>query len=190
MFILASASARRQTLLARLGVVPDQVVPPNVDESPLKGELPRPYVERLARNKALFVHQQYPEAVVLSADTVVACGRRILPKADDYDIAKKCLRLLSGRRHLVMTSICLFKPNGQVMQRTVKTFVYFKRLSQPEIEGYLATNQWTGKAGGYAIQDSAECLVIKIQGSHANIIGLPLYETRNLLIQGGIDCVF
>jgi septum formation protein len=179
---LASASPRRRELLARLGVVPNAVVTANVDETPNEGELPHAYARRVARDKALGVSAP---GFVLAGDTVVAAGRRILPKTEDEATARRCLELLSGRRHRVLSAIALLAPDGTLRERLNETIVRFKQLSQEEIASYLAGGEWHGKAGGYAIQGSAEGLVQWIQGSHSGVMGLPLYETRTLLRAAG-----
>lgn len=177
--ILASASPRRRELLARLGLAPDEVFPADIDESPLKGELPRDYAQRMAREKALAVPNG--GAHVLSGDTVVALGRRVLPKAEDESTARKCLSLMSGRRHRVLSAIALKSPDGTVRERLSETIVRFKPLTGAEIDSYIAGEEWHGKAGGYAIQGSAEGLIAWISGSHSGVVGLPLFETRALL---------
>lgn len=179
---LASASPRRRELLARLGVVPDAVVSADIDETPGKGELPRPYAARMAREKALAVAAP---GYALAGDTVVALGRRILPKAEDEATARHCLELLSGRRHRVLSAIALRAPDGTVRERLNDTTLRFKVLSAAEITAYLAGGEWRGKAGGYAIQGAAEGLVQWLQGSHSAVMGLPLYETRALLKSAG-----
>lgn len=179
---LASASPRRRELLARLGVVPDAVVAADIDETPHKAELPRDYAQRMAREKALAVAT---DGHVLAGDTVVAAGRRILPKAEDEATARRCLELLSGRRHRVLSAIALRAPDGSVRERLSETAVKFKRLSAEEIAAYLASGEWQGKAGGYAIQGAAEGLISWLQGSHSGVIGLPLFETRALLKAAG-----
>ena len=184
--ILASASPRRLELLARIGVVPDAVDPAEIDEAAHKAELPRLHAIRLAREKALAVAARHAGAVVLAADTVVAVGRRILPKAEDADAAARCLTLLSGRRHHVLTAIAVVDIQGQMRERLSDTIVTFKPLTAAEIAIYLATDEWSGKAGGYAIQGRAEAFVRYLAGSHSGVIGLPLYEARNLLIASGI----
>ncbi|MEM9139184.1 MAG: Maf family protein [Pseudomonadota bacterium] len=180
--ILGSASPRRRDLLAQIGIVPDAITPADIDETPLKGELPRPYVERLARQKcaALTEAGGLDSALILTADTVVSAGRRILGKPADRDEARAFLTLLSGRRHRVTTSVCI-QGSGQTRQRTVETRVKLKRLSPTEIDAYLATGEWQGKAGGYAIQGAAAAFVPEIFGSYTNVVGLPLVETANLL---------
>ncbi|WP_305096654.1 Maf family protein [Croceibacterium aestuarii] len=181
--ILASASPRRLELLARLGVEPVRASGADIDETPLKGELPRDYAERMAREKAAAAKEG--EAFVLAGDTVVAVGRRILPKAEDEATARRCLELLSGRRHRVLSAIALRAPDGGLRERLSETQVRFKRLSEEEIAAYLAGGEWHGKAGGYAIQGSAEGLIAWISGSHSGVVGLPLFETRALLRAAG-----
>ena len=181
--ILASASPRRRDLIARLGLEPAAVQPAEIDESPLKAELPRPYAERMAREKALAVDAA--DAHVLAGDTVVALGRRILPKAEDEATARRCLALLSGRRHKVLSAIALKAPDGALPERISETIVRFKVLSAPEIDSYIASDEWHGKAGGYAIQGRAEGLIAWISGSHSGVVGLPLFETRTLLKAAG-----
>ncbi len=181
--ILASASPRRRELLARLGIEPACIAPAEIDETPGKNELPRDYAQRMAREKAEAVAD--PQAYVLAGDTVVAAGRRILPKAEDQATARACLELLSGRRHRVFSAIALRAPDGTVRERLSETAVKFKRLSHEEIAAYLAGEEWRGKAGGYAIQGAAEGLVTWLQGSHSGVVGLPLYETRALLKAAG-----
>ncbi|HEU4820716.1 MAG TPA: Maf family nucleotide pyrophosphatase [Qipengyuania sp.] len=179
---LASASPRRRELLARLGIVPDAVTTADIDETPHKGELPHAYARRVAREKALAVAA---EGFVLAGDTVVAAGRRILSKAEDEATARRCLELLSGRRHRVLSAVALRAPDGSLRERLNETIVRFKQLSSEDIAAYLASGEWHGKAGGYAIQGSAEGLVQWIQGSHSGVMGLPLYETRALLRAAG-----
>jgi septum formation protein len=179
---LASASPRRRELLARLGVTPDAVIAADIDETPHKTELPRDYAQRMAREKALAVEAK---GFVLAGDTVVAAGRRILPKAEDEATARRCLELLSGRRHRVLSAIALRAPDGTIRERLSETAVKFKRLSADEIDSYLAGGEWHGKAGGYAIQGAAEGLVSWLQGSHSGVVGLPLFETRALLKAAG-----
>jgi len=180
--ILASASPRRRELIARLGIAPDAIAPAEIDEAPHKGELPREYASRVAREKALAVKA---DGYVLSGDTVVAVGQRILPKAEDEATARQCLELLSGRRHRVLSAIALKLPDGSLRERLSETTVRFKRLDQAEIDAYLASGEWHGKAGGYAIQGTAEGLIVWIEGSHSGVVGLPLYETRTLLKSAG-----
>ncbi len=181
--ILASASPRRLELLTRLGVTPTQVAAADIDETPAPREVPRAYAQRMAREKALGVPGG--EAHVLGGDTVVALGRRILPKAEDEATARRCLTLMSGRRHSVLSAIALKAPDGSLRERLSETIVRFKPLSAAEIDAYIAGGQWHGKAGGYAIQGSAEGLIAWISGSHSGVIGLPLFETRALLRSAG-----
>jgi septum formation protein len=181
--ILASASPRRRELLARLGLAPDAVSAANIDETPNRGEVPRAYARRMAREKALAISDD--AAHVLAGDTVVAVGRRILPKAEDEATARACLALLSGRRHHVMSAIALKAPDGSIRERLSDTVVRFKALSSAEIDAYVAGGEWDGKAGGYAIQGSAEGLIAAISGSHSGVVGLPLFETRALLRAAG-----
>ena len=183
--ILASASPRRRELIARLGLTPDGIAPADIDETPAKGELPRDYAKRMAREKAEAAASS--NSFVLAGDTVVAAGRRILPKAEDEATARKCLELLSGRRHRVLSAIALRDPDGKMRERLSETVVMFKRLSPEEIDAYIASGEWDGKAGGYAIQGLAEGLISRIQGSHSAVVGLPLYETRALLKAAGFD---
>jgi septum formation protein len=183
--ILASASPRRLDLLRQLGIEPDEVDPADIDETPQKGELPAGHVMRLAEAKARAVQERHPDAFILAADTVVACGRRILPKTETAGDARTCLKLLSGRRHRVYGGVALITPDGTLTTRRVMTQVTFKRLSEPEIAGYIATAEWLGKAGGYAIQGRAAALISWISGSYSNVVGLPLYETVHLLAGRG-----
>jgi septum formation protein len=181
--ILASQSPRRLELLARLAVTPDAVVPADIDETPLKGELPLPYARRVAAAKAAAVAEA--GALTLAADVVVAAGRRILPKAESEDEARFCLALLSGRRHRVHCAVTLIDGGGTARHRASTTIVTFKRLSAEEIAAYLASGEWRGKAGGYAIQGRAEALVRALSGSYSGVMGLPLFETRALLTAAG-----
>ncbi len=183
--VLASASPRRRTLLAQIGIEPDRIEPADIDETPASGELPEAYARRIARAKADAVARRHPTALVLAADTVVARGRRILPKALDEAIARRCLCQLSGRRHRVIGGIALIRPGARRLERIVRTTVAFKRLSDRELEGYLATREWEGKAGGYAIQGRAAMLVDWIAGSYSNVVGLPLFEVSALLRGAG-----
>lgn len=185
LLILASASPRRRELLARLGLEPARIAPADIDETPHKGELPRDYAKRMAREKAVAAADD--GGFVLAGDTVVAAGRRILPKAEDEVTARKCLELLSGRRHRVLSAIALRHPDGTLRERLSETIVRFKRLSDEELASYLSSGEWEGKAGGYAIQGAAEGLIQRIDGSHSGVVGLPLYETRALLKAAGFD---
>ncbi|PLK26049.1 nucleoside triphosphate pyrophosphatase [Novosphingobium sp. TH158] len=181
--ILASASPRRRELIARLGVEPQAIAAADIDETPHKNEQPRAYAQRMAREKAAAVRSDH--AHVLAGDTVVCCGRRILPKAEDEATARACLALLSGRRHRVLSAVALASPDGTVRERLSETIVRFKRLDALEIEAYIAGGEWHGKAGGYAIQGAAEGLITWISGSHSGVVGLPLFETRALLKAAG-----
>ena len=179
--VLASASPRRLELLRQIGFEPDRIDPAAIDESPLLRETPAAYALRLAAAKARAVMPRHPGAYVLAADTVVACGRRILPKPDDEATARKCLELLSGRRHRVYSGIAFATPDGRLAVRRVDSRVAFKRLSEAETAGYLLTGEWRGKAGGYAIQGRAAAFVSWVCGSYSNVVGLPLFETARLL---------
>jgi septum formation protein len=183
--VLASASPRRRDLLAQIGIRPDACWPADLDESPLPRELPRDHAVRLAQAKAEAVAATEPDALVLAADTVVAVGRRILGKPRDEDEAAAFLKLLSGRRHRVVTAVAL-AGHGRTRLRAVETAVRFKRLSEAEIRGYLASGEWRGKAGGYAIQGRAAAFVPWIGGSYTNVVGLPLTETLGLLHGAGL----
>src|SRR6186713_3405396 len=185
--VLASGSPRRLTLINQAGIEPDALQPADIDEIPLKGELPRALANRLARGKAeaalaaVKLDDELAGSYILAADTVVAVGRRILPKAELLDEAAQCLRLLSGRNHRVYTAICLVTPKESFRQRLVETRVRFKRLTEDDIEAYLASGEWRGKAGGYAAQGIAGSFMVKIVGSYTNVVGLPLYEVMTLL---------
>jgi septum formation protein len=183
--VLASASPRRLELLRQVGLMPDCIDPADIDEIPRRGELPPEHAMRLAAEKAQAVIPRHPGAYLLAADTVVACGRRILPKTEDEASARDCLELLSGRRHRVHGAIALVSPDGQLMTRRVESQVAFKRLSEAELEAYLRTGEWQGKAGGYAIQGRAAALIRWISGSYSNVVGLPLFETVQLLAGRG-----
>jgi septum formation protein len=184
--ILASASPRRQQLLARIGITADAIIPADIDESAHNGELPRVYARRMAAQKAAVIAAQHPDSAVLSGDTVVAAGRRILPKAESEADARMCLDLISGRRHLVLSAVTLMLPGGRALHRLSESIVTFKRLHADEVETYIAGGEWQGKAGGYAIQGSAEALIRSISGSYSGIMGLPLYETRSMLLSAGL----
>lgn len=179
--VLASASPRRLDLLRQIGIIPAKIDPADMDESPLKGELPAPHAARLAEAKARMVARRHPGCFILAADTVVGCGRRILPKAEDERTARKCLSLLSGRRHRVHGGVALLTPDGTAHTRLVTTIVTFKCLDKAEEAGYLASGEWHGKAGGYAIQGLAAAYVRYLGGSYSNVVGLPLHETAQLL---------
>lgn len=182
--VLASSSPRRRDLLGRIGATPARIASPDIDETPLKGELPWAYALRLAQAKAAAVARTANE-IVLAGDTTVALGRRILPPADDETIQRKLLGLLSGRRHSCISAICVIDRSGTVRTRTVETVVAFKRLTPAEIDSYIASGEGLGKAGGYAIQGRAEALIRFVAGSHSGVIGLPLFETRALLLSAG-----
>ena len=186
-FWLASASSRRLDLLAQIGIKPEHVGPADIDETPKSGETPRELARRLASEKATAVLTHIPENedwVILAADTVVAQGRRILPKAKTHETAKECLKLLSGRAHRVFSGVCLIY-NGKSMLRVADTRVVMKRLSAEEITTYLDSQEWRGKAGGYAIQGLADAFVKSLNGSYSNVVGLPLFETSSLLASIG-----
>ncbi|MBX9884477.1 MAG: Maf family protein [Novosphingobium sp.] len=184
--VLASASPRRRELLARLGIPAPRVLPADIDESPLPGEGPRAHAVRLAAGKARAAAALAPGAMILAGDTVVGVGRRILPKAEDEATARACLALLSGRRHRVYSAIAVLSPDGTLREALSETVVRFKRLEPAEIEAYIAGGEWHGKAGGYAIQGSAEGFCAWLAGSHSGVVGLPLYETRRLLRAAGL----
>ncbi|RFC67093.1 MULTISPECIES: Maf-like protein [Mesorhizobium] len=194
--VLASGSPRRIELLQQAGIEPDRVFPTDIDETPLRAEHPRSLAKRLAREKAeaaaerLKEEKDYEPSFVLAADTVVAVGRRILPKAEILDEAANCLKLLSGRTHRVYSGICLITPDGKLRQRLVETRVRFKRLSRQELDAYLASGEWRGKAGAYGVQGLAGSFVVKLVGSYTNVVGLPLYETVSLLTGDGYPVLF
>jgi septum formation protein len=195
--VLASGSPRRIELLQQAGIEPYRICPADIDETPQRAEQPRSLAKRLSREKAekalasLSAEEGFErDAYILAADTVVAVGRRILPKAELLDEATNCLRLLSGRSHRVYTGLCLITPAGKVRQTLVETRVRFKRLSREDIESYLASGEWRGKAGGYAIQGLAGTFVVKLVGSYPNVVGLPLYETVTLLSGEGYKVHF
>jgi septum formation protein len=194
--VLASGSPRRIELLQQAGIEPDRALPAEVDETPLRAEHPRSLAKRLSKAKAekalesLKAEPDFAGAYILAADTVVAVGRRILPKAELVDEASNCLQLLSGRSHRVYSGVCLISPEGKLRQRLVETRVRFKRLSREELESYLASGEWRGKAGGYAVQGLAGTFVVKLVGSYTNVVGLPLYETVGLLTAEGFKVHF
>ena len=179
--VLASASPRRLELLRQIGIIPDCIDPAEIDEAPLPRELPAAHVMRLARAKAEAVRPRHPDAFILAADTVVACGRRILGKPEDEREARAFLSLLSGRRHRVHGGIAVIEPGGRIATRRVVSQVALKRLGDGEFAAYLETGEWRGKAGGYAIQGRAASLVSWMSGSYSNVVGLPLHETAQLL---------
>ena len=185
--VLASGSPRRLALLNQAGIEPDSLQPTEVDEVPIKGELPRALANRLARAKAqaalasVRISEELRGSYILAADTVVAVGRRVMPKAEMLEEAAACLRLLSGRNHRVYTAICLVTPKEAFRQRLIETRVRFKRLSEDDIQAYIGSGEWRGKAGGYAVQGIAGSFVVKLVGSYTNVVGLPLYESMTLL---------
>ena len=189
--VLASGSPRRLQLLQQAGIDPEHLSPVNADETPQKGEQARSLAKRLAKDKALLAienarrSQELQDSFILAADTVVGIGRRVLPKAETLDQASMCLRMLSGRSHKVFTGLTLVTPKGAMRHRLVETRVRFKRLSREEMEAYLASGEWRGKAGGYAIQGLAGSFIVKLVGSYTNVVGLPLYETVSLLVGEG-----
>jgi septum formation protein len=195
-FVLASGSPRRLSLVNQAGIEPDALRPADIDETPLRGELPRACANRLAQLKAqsaltfVSMDDELKGSYILAADTVVAVGRRILPKAELLDEASQCLRQLSGRNHRVYTAVCLVTPKERFRQRLVETRVRFRRLSEEDIEAYLASGEWRGKAGGYAVQGLAGSFIVKIVGSYTNVVGLPLYETVAMLTGEGYPIHF
>ncbi len=194
--VLASGSPRRLALLGQIGIEPDRLMPASVDETPRKNELPRNLAKRLAEDKARAamllakVDTELGPALIIAADTVVSVGRRILPKAETLEQAAGCLRQLSGRSHRVHTGLAMVAANGQIRRRLVETRVRFKRLSREDIDSYLASGEWRGKAGGYAVQGIAGAFVLKLIGSYSNVVGLPLYETMTLLTGEGYPVHF
>ena len=194
--VLASASPRRLALLNQIGIEPEHLIPAHIDETPEKGELPRKLAQRLADQKAIAAQHKArtngltTHALVLAADTVVAVGRRILPKAETMEEASDCLRLLSGRSHRVFTAVSMLTPAGAMRRRLVESRLRFKRLSTREVESYLASAEWRDKAGGYAIQGIAGAFVVKLQGSYSAVVGLPLFETVGLLAGEGYPVHF
>jgi septum formation protein len=185
-FILASASPRRKELLSRIGLAPDHVIPADIDETRRRDEKPADLAKRLAQEKARAIAGRYSDSFILAADTVAAAGRRELTKPATQDQAREWLKLLSGRRHRIHGGMCLITPDGRESRRVITTMVQFKRLSKVEIEGYLQTGEWDGKAGGYAIQGYAELFVKSIQGSHSNVVGLSLYDAMQLMVGAGL----
>lgn len=179
--ILASASPRRLALLEQISVPVAAIIPANIDETPQRDELPTLYVNRMAREKAQHVAKDHPSSAILAADTIVVCGRRILPKADTIEQARECLLRLSGRRHRVYTAFALQLPDGRIIVKRVCSMVQFARLSDADMAWYLSTQEWQGKAGGYAIQGAAQALIIRLDGSQSNVVGLPLREVRQTL---------
>lgn len=183
--ILASASPRRVALLEQVGIVPDKIIPADIDETVVKGESPRALAGRLAGEKAARVAVEHPDAYVLAADTVVGCGRRILEKPTDENEERRFLKLLSGRRHKVVGGIAFIRPAGETVSRVVETIVQFKKLNKKEIEDYIQSGEWQGKAGGYGIQGRAEGYIKFIRGSYSNVVGLSLYDTMQILNGSG-----
>jgi len=183
--ILASASPRRKELLAQIGLTPDHIIAADIDETPEPQETPRALTGRLASAKAAIIRKDHPDCFILAADTVVALGKRILEKASDPEEARKFLNLLSGRRHKVYSGISLITPGGHQYARVAVTSVTFKRLSAQDIEAYLAHDEWQGKAGAYAIQGQAARFIKSLNGSYSNVVGLPLFETTNMLQGNG-----
>jgi septum formation protein len=177
--ILASSSPRRRELLAQIGIIPDAIIAPAIDETPLRAELPRLYAARMAEHKCAAITE--PDAFILAADTVAAAGQRILPKAEDAATARQCLDLLAGRRHQVFSAIAIRAPDGRWRTRTVLSRVGMARLDDRQRADYLASGEWHGKAGGYAIQGRAACFIDFLAGSYSGVVGLPLHETANLL---------
>ncbi|MEG6508601.1 Maf-like protein [Methyloligella sp. 2.7D] len=194
--VLASASPRRLQLLEQAGITPDALRPASVDETPKRGEAPRHLVRRLARakaeaiQKALKSEAEYGNAFILAADTVVAVGKRILGKPEREADAIRCLELLSGRAHRVYTAICMVTPSGKIRERVVETRVRFRRLSSDDITAFIAAGEWRGKAGGYAVQGIAGSFVVKMVGSYTSVVGLPLYESVNLLAGEGFPVTY
>jgi len=194
--ILASASPRRVSLLGQIGITPDEICPADIDETPTKSEIPRNHALRLAREKAQTIYDIKSKTkaarpshgcVILAADTVVGVGRRILPKAETAEQAEMCLKLMSGRGHRVFTGVAVIDAEGKIRSRVVETRLTMKSLSQPELTNYLESGEWSGKAGGYGIQGYAECFISKLTGSYSNVVGLPVYETRHLLMNLGFS---
>lgn len=186
--VLASASPRRRDLLAQIGIVPDLIIPADIDETPRRGELPAVYARRMAHEKAMAAATfDMPDgAAVIAGDTVVACGRMILPKTETEAEARDCLIRLSGRRHRVLGGLALRLPDGRLVSRLVTSRVTMKRLTTPEIDGYIATGDWKGKAGGYAIQGPAAAMIRHIEGSYSNIVGFSLYDVAAMLRGNGL----
>jgi septum formation protein len=179
--VLASASPRRRDLLAQIGLTPDLIVAAEIDETPLRDETPRLLAVRLARSKALRVSESHPADYVLAADTVVCLGRRILPKAESPAVVRECLNLLSGRAHRVLTGISIIAPGGRSACRLVESRLHVQRLTAGMVEAYVQSGEGIGKAGGYGIQGAAGAFIMRLEGSYSAVVGLPLYETQNLL---------
>ncbi|MEP1230551.1 MAG: nucleoside triphosphate pyrophosphatase [Litorimonas sp.] len=186
-FILASASPRRRDLLAQIGLTPAQIIPADISEDPIDGELPGPHALRLACEKALKISALHQGSIILASDTVVGVGRRILPKTEDRQSAEQCLRLLSGRAHRVFTGVSVIDADGILRKRLSETRLKMKSLNETEIMQYLDSQEWNGKAGGYGIQGRAGAFIHHISGSYTGVVGLPLYETRHLLMAAGVS---
>ena len=186
-FILGSSSVRRLELLNQIGIKPDLVLSPNIDEKIFSKELPRKYVKRMSLEKNKVFQQKHPQSVILTADTVVSVGRRILPKTLDINAAEECLKLISGKRHKVFTSFTVYAPNNTLKTKTIQSIIKFKRLHADEISFYLASKEWEGKSGGYAIQGIAASFINFISGSYSNVVGLPLAELYRVLISIGFN---
>ena len=184
-FILGSGSERRLQLLQQIGIKPDLILIPNINEKVFSRELPRKYVQRMSLEKNKVFQTKYSQSIVLTADTIVSVGRRVLPKAMDIKTAEQCLRLISGRRHKVFTSFTLYSPNNSLKIKTIQSIIKFKRLHSNEINYYLASKEWKGKAGGYAIQGIAASFINFISGSYSNVVGLPLAELYASLLSIG-----
>ena len=184
-FILGSGSERRLQLLKQIGIKPDLILIPNINEKIVSKELPRKYVQRMSLEKNKVFQTKYSQSIVLTADTIVSVGRRVLPKAMDIKTAEQCLRLISGRRHKVFTSFTLYSPNNSLKIKTIQSIIKFKRLHSDEINYYLASKEWKGKAGGYAIQGIAASFINFISGSYSNVVGLPLAELYASLLSIG-----
>ena len=186
-FILGSGSKRRSDLLKQIGINPDMIIPPDINEIIKSKEIPINYVKRMAVEKNIIFQEQYNESIILTADTIVSLGKRVLPKAVNKEIAETCLKQLSGRRHKVYTSFAISAPNNILRTKTVQSIVKFKRLDVKEILYYLDSNEWEGKAGGYAIQGVAASFINFISGSYSNIVGLPLAEVYRMLLSVGYE---
>lgn len=185
-FILASASPRRLQLLAQIGLTPDDVYPADINENPIPGELPRPHALRLAQEKAAAIEGRLPGKIILAADTVVAVGRRILPKTMERAEAETCLRLMSGRAHRVFTGVCVIDAHGVARSKITETRLKMARLTDTDINAYLDSGEWHGKAGGYGIQGKAAAFIPFISGSYTGVVGLPIFETAAMLRTAGI----
>jgi septum formation protein len=185
--ILASSSPRRLELLSQIGIVPDEILPADIDETPLGGEKPKDLALRLAKGKALKVHETRPGAFILAADTVVACGRRILGKPEDETEARQFLSLLSGRRHAVISGLCVIGPGGRLRARACESKVAFRPLTKADIDAYIEGGDWKGKAGGYGIQGYAATFVKFLSGSYSNVMGLSLYDAMQMLTATGYN---